>query len=214
MTKQEHNKIHQEIKHLIKEFNETSAKNEIQHNFVTESSKYVSKQLISTANNKINHNVYVVKLNDLIFDFDMSTEIENGIFEFALIHVTFNNLHEKLLLSIYNDKFNEIMLNLDTNSRLKNKTLRPLLKSKLFKPQLIAFLSPQHLHPKKWANEVKKKECINDREKNMATTDIYTCNECGESKCSISQLQTRGSDEPMTTFITCCVCYVTQLLND
>jgi len=150
MIKHDNYKIHQEIKNIIKEINETMAKNKINHNFITESKKYIPEELILAGNDKIDHCTNILKLNNLIFDFDASTEIENGIFEFALIHVAFNNFHHKLLLSIYNDKFNEIILNLDENSRLNNKTLKRSLKNKLFKPQLIAFLSPQQLHPKKW----------------------------------------------------------------
>jgi len=33
---------------------------------------------------------------------------------------------------------------------------------------------------------------------------IYKCNKCGSKKTYNYQLQTRGADEPMTTFIKCC----------
>jgi DNA-directed RNA polymerase subunit M/transcription elongation factor TFIIS len=205
---------HQEIEQIIKQINKTKIDNEKKHKFVTESSRHVSKKLILLADETINRCNHVLQINELIKDFVVSNEIEDGIFEFALIHVTINNFHENLLLSVYKSKFNEIILNLDKNSRLKNKTLRPMIKNNTFKPQLIAFLSPQQLHPKKWAAILKKKEFIIDKEKNIGATDVYTCQDCGESKCTISQLQTRGADEPTTTFITCCVCFTTVTQED
>ncbi len=40
----------------------------------------------------------------------------------------------------------------------------------------------------------------------MATVKIFKCRKCGEMKCTTYQLQTRGADEPMTTFVECKVC--------
>ena len=48
-----------------------------------------------------------------------------------------------------------------------------------------------------------------DKENNIATTDTYKCKKCGERKSKITQLQIRCADEPVSTFITCVVCYNT-----
>lgn len=37
-------------------------------------------------------------------------------------------------------------------------------------------------------------------------SDEYKCGECKQRKCSFFQMQTRASDEPMTTFVTCLNC--------
>ncbi len=37
-------------------------------------------------------------------------------------------------------------------------------------------------------------------------TDIFKCGKCKQKECSFYQKQTRSSDEPMTTFITCDLC--------
>lgn len=42
--------------------------------------------------------------------------------------------------------------------------------------------------------------------KTAAETDIFECGKCKQKKCTYSQLQTRSSDEPMTTFVYCTVC--------
>ena len=41
----------------------------------------------------------------------------------------------------------------------------------------------------------------------MSTTDIYKCFKCGERKTKIIQMQLRSADEPMTTIVTCQICY-------
>ena len=40
----------------------------------------------------------------------------------------------------------------------------------------------------------------------QVTTDEFKCGKCGKRKCTYYQKQTRSSDEPMTTFITCVNC--------
>ena len=47
---------------------------------------------------------------------------------------------------------------------------------------------------------------MEERENNMAFSDQYKCRKCGESKCKITQAQTRSADEPMTTFTRCLDC--------
>ncbi|KAJ7235084.1 hypothetical protein B0H12DRAFT_1222710 [Mycena haematopus] len=37
-------------------------------------------------------------------------------------------------------------------------------------------------------------------------TDAFQCSKCKQRKCRYRQVQTRGPDEPMTTFITCMNC--------
>lgn len=56
----------------------------------------------------------------------------------------------------------------------------------------------------------RKKEGLDD---NLASgappaevTDMFKCFKCKSRKTSFYQLQTRGGDEPMTTFVTCVVC--------
>lgn len=44
------------------------------------------------------------------------------------------------------------------------------------------------------------------KESMTGTTDMWRCARCKERKCTYYQMQTRGGDEPMTTFVTCMVC--------
>eukprot|EP00392_Amoebophrya_sp_AT5.2_P011394 g11471.t1 len=42
--------------------------------------------------------------------------------------------------------------------------------------------------------------------KRMKISSTFTCNKCNTNRCTYYQLQTRSSDEPMTTFVTCQTC--------
>jgi DNA-directed RNA polymerase subunit M/transcription elongation factor TFIIS len=183
--------------------------NKKNHNFITETSKDIDSDLIKYAEQVIDRGQYVILLSKLLNDIKMSIDIEESIFEFALIHTTINNLLYKFISPVYKDKYNEIFLNIDENSYLKNNTLKEKLISGKLKTKTIAFMSPDQLHPEKCAFILKKRQYRLDKEQNMATTDIYKCYKCGERKCKISQLQTRSADEPITTFVTCTICYNT-----
>lgn len=58
-------------------------------------------------------------------------------------------------------------------------------------------------------NEKMKKENLLEHQVavNQGTeTDMFTCGKCRQKKCTYTQLQTRSSDEPMTTFVYCMHC--------
>lgn len=40
----------------------------------------------------------------------------------------------------------------------------------------------------------------------IATTDIFKCKKCLQTKCQYYQMQTRSADEPATTFVSCLTC--------
>lgn len=181
-----------------------------EYQFITESSHNVDHQLIRYAELTIDRGECVIELNKIVGDIHQSINIEKGIFEFALVHTTINKLQEQFVSSVYYDKFNDICANLDpTNTEIDNQSLLKSIKNNQIKSQLIAFLSPEQLHPERWKDLIEKSQRKNDTEHNMATTDIYKCYKCGDRKFKITQMQTRSADEPMTTFVTCMTCYNT-----
>uniref|UniRef100_A0A1I7WW80 Transcription elongation factor S-II n=1 Tax=Heterorhabditis bacteriophora TaxID=37862 RepID=A0A1I7WW80_HETBA len=42
--------------------------------------------------------------------------------------------------------------------------------------------------------------------KSGTPSDMFKCGKCGKKNCTYTQLQTRSSDEPMTTFVFCLEC--------
>lgn len=182
------------------------------YGFITDNSKDISIKLIRYALTCINRGDTVLKFQPLVNSLKMAIEIEKGIFEFSLVHITLNSLDKNNLTAIYKDKVHDIYVNLDSKSHIKNKTLLSALLSGVIKPCLIAFLSPHQLHPERWSGIINKKKYAEDVENNIATTDLYRCGKCGERKCRITELQMRGLDEPVSRFVTCMVCHNTFIL--
>jgi transcription elongation factor S-II len=181
----------------------------LKYKCITEDGKKIPKSVIMYARSTIKSNQYVIKLNRLLKDIELSIAIEEGIFEFAMLHAMGNGLQNHFMIANYEDRFNEIMLNLDSASYLENRTLLPALKKKKIRPQFVAFLYREQMHPARWLLQLEKRQKKLDAENNIPTTDIYKCYECGERKAKLTEFQLRGADEPMTKFITCMVCYAT-----
>jgi DNA-directed RNA polymerase subunit M/transcription elongation factor TFIIS len=202
------------IKIIIKmneEFNPKKLTNKLieKFNFQTDNSKDIPLKLITYTEAHINRANAVMKLVNYCKNIHYAIGIENGIFEFTLVSIILNKLEHSNVLAIYDDKLNDIILNLDCDSYLKNKTLLNAIKNNLIKPNLVAFMSPQQLHPEKWDTLIKKKEFTENALFNMASTDLYTCRRCGGKKSKVTELQTRSGDEPQTIFITCLFCGTT-----
>lgn len=93
----------------------------------------------------------------------------------------------------------------------KNPTLRSNFLCGAVTAQQLAKMTPEEMA----SDEMKKirekfvKEAINDAQ--LATvqgtkTDLLKCGKCKKRNCTYNQLQTRSSDEPMTTFVMCNEC--------
>jgi DNA-directed RNA polymerase subunit M/transcription elongation factor TFIIS len=179
------------------------------YDFITENSVDIKDSYIHYAESILERANNQIKLNNIINDIEISLKIELSIFEFALIYCLNNSLGENFLKSVYDDKLNNIISNITDTKNINNKTLKQDLLTNKINPSYVAFMSPAQLHPQKWIYWVKKKEYKELRENSIAYSDAYKCFKCGERKCKVSQAQTRGADEPMTTFVTCLICYNT-----
>ena len=180
----------------------------IKDTFITEKSTDIDLDLIISCT-KFRWDGFS-KLCKCIKHNDIAYKIELGIFEFTLVYVMMNNIEKKIIRAIYQSKIDDIIGNLDVeNKHINNQTLYYSVISKYIDGQLIAFLSPEQLHPKKWEVLLKKRQLRFDKERSLATTNIYKCRRCGCNKCTVSMMQTRSADEPMTIFVTCTECYTT-----
>lgn len=180
-----------------------------QYDFITENSVDIKDEYIQNAEKLLNRAENQIKLNEILFDIDISLKIELSIFEFSLIYCLNNNLNNNFIKAVYEDKLNSIIANLIDIKNINNKTLKKDLLTKKINPSYVAFMSPAQLHPQKWLYWVKKKEYKEIRENSIVYTDTYKCFKCGERKTKVTQAQTRSADEPMTTFVTCLICYNT-----
>ncbi|XP_063699620.1 transcription elongation factor S-II [Culicoides brevitarsis] len=93
----------------------------------------------------------------------------------------------------------------------KNPSLRQNFMNGAIQPSHLAKMTPEEMA----SDEMKKirekfiKEAINDAQ--LATvqgtkTEMLKCGKCKKKNCTYNQLQTRSSDEPMTTFVLCNEC--------
>jgi transcription elongation factor S-II len=137
----------------------------------------------------------------------ISTNIEKGIFNWAIQHASKNNIVKKwsnpFFVTLYIDHLRSVYMN------LKKPDVSSAVISGNIKSQEIAFMTHQEICPDKWKQLIEDKK-VRDKQKyepNIeASTDNFTCNKCKSKKCTYYQLQTRSADEPMTTFVTCLEC--------
>lgn len=176
------------------------------YKFRTENSKDINIKLIKIAEKLLNRHNTIDKLLHIIYDIYKVHEIEKGIFEFSLLHVTTHELNHKSVLAVYNDIVYDIIYNITDQN---NKSLLGSILNNDVAAYAVAFLSPQQLNPERWVSLLNKKRFREDKENNMATTDRYKCRKCGECKAKVTELQIRGADEPTSLFVTCLVCYNT-----
>ena len=191
------------------DLNKESPYNHSKYNFVTQNSIDLKNDFIQFSEQNINRPKYQLELSELLNDIELAIKIELSIFEYTLIYCHNNKFTNNFILPIYNDKINEIICNIKNTNGVVNNTFRDNILNNIINPQYIAFMSPSQINPDKWQYIINKKKYKELCENNMEYTDIYKCYKCGESKTKITQAQTRGADEPMTTFVTCVVCFNT-----
>lgn len=147
------------------------------------------------------------KLDEILKNEKNSSNLEKGIFNFALSEAKNRKVVKKwdnpYFVQLYVDRLRSIFTNLN------NPPLLEQLNSGSIKAHTIAFMTHQELRPEKWDELItaKSKRDQNKFENNLeAATDTFTCRKCKSNKCTYMQLQLRSADEPMTTFVTCLSC--------
>lgn len=178
--------------------------------FKTKNSNDIKYSLLIKANETIDRNEGLKQLLKYVKLEHIAGQMEKGLFEFALIHITVNDLQEHYVVNVYNDKLYDLCLNLDVNNEhINNKTLLPTIISDSFDPYFIAFFAPEQLHPKRWMDIITRQQAREQTVDQLQTTDLYKCAKCGERKFKITEMQMRSADEPCSKICLCMVCYHT-----
>ncbi len=154
----------------------------------------------------------IALFNTFIKNKKISTEIELGLTKFTK---SYCGAEGNSCYPVYIDKRTDLIANMDTKSGVNNTQFIENIKKKklkyngetITKYSDIAFLKPHELFPEKWTMEINRKSIREEKAKNIATSDMYPCRNCGARKAIVSPpRQLRSADEPMTTYVTCLVC--------
>lgn len=155
----------------------------------------------------------IEKLNTVVKNKKISTEIESGIYDNISKSVTLFNDDDiwdnKFFKRRYMNKIISLYLNLNKKSKIQNKKLLDRVKKKEIKPYDVCKLSPDEMFPEHWKKLLDKKNAENKflySKKVESFSTLYKCGKCKKKKVSYYQLQTRSSDEPMTIFFKCLEC--------
>lgn len=133
--------------------------------------------------------------------------IEKGIYDFTEQYCKNNNYFYTIANSIYREKYQNIMFNLDQNS----KTIKTI-KAKIIKKNVqnadynLAFLTPIELNEDQWKAILIRKKRSEELLNNLPTVPWRPCYICKMNKYYFYQLQTRSADEATTTFYICSNC--------
>jgi DNA-directed RNA polymerase subunit M/transcription elongation factor TFIIS len=177
-----------------------SSYNYINYNFVTENARHLSDEIIEYGETNLNRTSNITEIYQKINDINKAIIIETSAFEFALVNCVSKDLSVEYIIPIYNDKIKNIILAIDKSVIFLNN----IKKNKILSQ--IAFSPNYDFFSEKWEKTIKKKEIKEQHENIIVYSDAYDCYKCKESKCTIENKQTRGADEPMTSFIKCIVC--------
>ena len=144
----------------------------------------------------------VHKLNEVAEDLTLSENIEIGIFnrsiQIAKEKQVIRKWINKYFVEIYLSKFKSVMANLS----------KELIQT-LPDPHKIAFMEHFQLNPGRWEFLIQKqtkRDAYLCEQKVAGNSTDMKCYKCKSDKCSYYQLQTRSSDEAMTTYVSCMNC--------
>jgi DNA-directed RNA polymerase subunit M/transcription elongation factor TFIIS len=186
------------------------------YGFSTKFVEEIKYEFIVEAEKSIDRKKAMKDINKYLENEILSIELEKGLFEYSLIHILTKKLQHHYFSSSYYSALYDICNNLDINNvDINNLTLKPAILNGEIPPQIVPFLSPQQLHPKRWISVIQKKA---RDEKALNSVSTYKdpenkCKKCGCIEFHSYEQQLRSADEPATKFVICIDCGDTQMQN-
>ena len=145
-----------------------------------------------------------------IINSTQATDLEKGIFNSTIEWADKNNVEKKWGNTGFMNKYKNCCIGIYTNIKyIPQSELEERIKLNELNCYDIPFMDRKDLYSNLLKEILKDKEIREKHHfepKTNIVTDMYTCHRCKKKKCSYYQLQTRGADEPMTTFVTCLNC--------
>ncbi|NWX93046.1 TCEA2 protein, partial [Nothoprocta ornata] len=144
----------------------------------------------------------------------LTTALQADVLGVLRVGCTLLDCHARIYQDIKNTDMkykNRVRSRISNLKDSKNPELKKNVLCGAITPEQIAVMTSEEMA----SNELKEirkamtKEAI--REHQMAKTggtqtDLFTCGKCKKKNCTYTQVQTRSSDEPMTTFVVCNEC--------
>ena len=143
---------------------------------------------------------------------DIVIQLEKSIYNRALDQATKKKIHKNWknhkFVTLYEDIFRHIMINLDPGSHVQNKALIERLKTDTDLAINIANMSMEELFPERWEKEYKEKEIreniLNNRKVNESS--FLKCKRCKSKRVMVSMAALRSCDEGMIAMKVCQDC--------
>lgn len=151
----------------------------------------------------------VKQLVPIVSSESIATNVERGVYNFALKEADINKIVKKWdnssFVQLYLDRLRTIWMN------LKNPVFREKVCSGEITPERLAFITHQEMNAERWKQLIDqkiKRDANKYTKKLVASTDMYTCKNknCRSKECTYFELQTRSADEPATIYVTCVKC--------
>jgi DNA-directed RNA polymerase subunit M/transcription elongation factor TFIIS len=145
----------------------------------------------------------------------LGKQLEIVLWNHTLRYCDAKNIPLEWSSSVAYDSFRELYtqraISLDIYNLKKNDILREKLRNGELKLKKFIDMKPWEMNPEMWAPifervafKALRKQTTRDVE--SAPDGAFQCSACKSKKTTYYQLQTRASDEPMTTFIQCLNC--------
>lgn len=177
------------------------------YKFKTQVCHDASYLTILEAEKTINRMAAIAELKKYLIEPHLAYEMEKGLFEYAITHITVNKQQDYLINSVYSHHLITLCRNLDIyDTGVENTTLLPMIKENGLDPFFVPFLSPDQMHPDRWQSIKQKKKNEEETQQNFATTDIYTCKKCKDKRFRITEVQIRSADENSNKICSCMTC--------
>jgi DNA-directed RNA polymerase subunit M/transcription elongation factor TFIIS len=138
----------------------------------------------------------------------LALNLERGIFNYSIDiskQKSAESVWNPVFQKIYLNNLRKMYVNVNPNSYLGNKTLIHKILSKSVNEFDVCHYSSRELFPERWA-ELNPSEKVVPEQKEEIHDGMFRCGKCKTYKTTYTQLQTRSSDEPMSTFVVCLNC--------